>query len=66
MDPKDLVPNLPKPSELKPFPQKLNQIYEGHQSRVRSLAVFSTGQFLASSDEDGILIIWEATTARIL
>ena len=64
IDPDSLIPILPKPSELRPFPTIQNISYKGHEARIRSLAVFHTGQFLASCDEAGVLIIFETNTSR--
>lgn len=66
VDPEKLVPKLPKPAELRPFPTMQNILFKGHESRVRSLSVFHNGQFLASCDEAGVLIIWEIVTSRIV
>jgi len=30
VDPESLLPKLPKPSELKPYPSVLTVLYEGH------------------------------------
>ena len=64
IDPESLIPDIPKPSDLKPFPTRANILYKGHTSRVRSIAVNGTGQFLASGDEKGTLIIWDVKTTR--
>lgn len=66
VDPEKLLPKLPKPAELRPFPTMQNVTFKGHESRVRSLSVFHSGQFLASCDEAGMLIIWEIVTGRIV
>lgn len=66
VDPESLIPTLPKPAELRPFPTLQNIKYKGHQSRVRCISVFHTGQFLASCDEAGSLIIWDVATGRIV
>jgi len=43
IDPESLIPDIPKPSDLKPFPTRANIYYKGHSSRVRAIAVNGTG-----------------------
>ena len=66
IDPDSLIPKLPKPSELRPFPTMQNMSYKGHENRVRGLAVHHSGAFLASCDEAGLVIIWDVNTSRKL
>lgn len=62
--PEDLLPNLPDPSELRPFPEFQTLIYEGHNAYVRSISVNPTGSHLMSGDADGVLKLWELSTSR--
>ena len=39
IDPNSLLPKLPSPSELKPFPTVVQTIFRGHEGRVRSVAI---------------------------
>lgn len=39
VDPESLLPKLPKPSELKPYPSVLTVLYEGHTAAVNSISV---------------------------
>jgi WD40 repeat protein len=64
VDPESLIPNLPKPSELKPFPSQLCLEYKGHTHRIRSIAASPDGQWLASGSDDGTVRIWEVSTGR--
>lgn len=59
IDPESLVPRLPRPRELKPFPNALCVEYSGHLASVRCIACSEDGQWLATGDEDGVLILWE-------
>ena len=43
---------LPKPRELKPFPNSLCLQYLGHSKAIRSIAVSPDGQYLVSGSED--------------
>ena len=44
----DLIPELPKPSTLRPFPTSQSMCYTGHETMIRSISVDTTGQWLAS------------------
>eukprot|EP00948_MAST-09A_sp_MAST-9A-sp1_P000290 g290.t1 len=66
VDPESLIPNLPDPSALRPFPTRISVRYRHNisQGKVRSLSVSPCGQWLCSGGEDGILRIWEVSTGR--
>ena len=64
IDPETLVPKLPKPADLKPFPHQLAHRFVGHAGRVRCLAPHPTGQWLATGGEDGAVRLWEVRTGR--
>lgn len=64
MDPKDLLPKLPKPRELRPFPCQLGMLYEGHATPVVAVGADATGQWLASADREGSVRLWEVATGR--
>ncbi|KAL8777680.1 MAG: hypothetical protein Q9213_007754 [Squamulea squamosa] len=66
IDPESLLPKLPSPEELRPFPTTCATIFRGHQGRVRSLAVDPSGIWLASGGDDGTLRVWELMTGRQL
>lgn len=52
IEPEDLVPKLPSPRDLQPFPTTISIIYEGHTDMVRSITVDPRGQFLISGSDD--------------
>ncbi|XP_032549093.1 ribosome biogenesis protein BOP1 [Chiroxiphia lanceolata] len=66
VDPEDLIPKLPKPRDLQPFPTTQALIYRGHSSLVRCLGISPSGQWLVSGSDDGSLRFWEVSTARCL
>jgi ribosome biogenesis protein ERB1 len=67
IDPESLVPRLPRPRDLRPFPNELCLTFgTSGGPRVRSLAVSEDGQYLCSGDEKGQLQLWEVATARRL
>jgi ribosome biogenesis protein ERB1 len=65
-DPTALIPELPQPSDLKPFPSTLSIEYKFHTTCVRSISVSPCGTYLASGDEDANLVIWHVQTSRIV
>lgn len=64
IDPESLLPKLPTPSELRPFPTRCTNVFIGHKGRVRCLSVHVSGNWLASGGDDGVLRIWEVMTGR--
>ena len=61
-----MVPKLPKPKDLQPFPTTLSLRFLGHRGPVRSLCTDPTGQWLLSGSADGTVKVWEVQTARCL
>jgi ribosome biogenesis protein ERB1 len=66
IDPESLVPKLPKPRELRPFPTEVSVRFRGHSQRVRGMAVDPSGQWLASGSDDQTLRLWEVETGKQL
>jgi len=62
IDPETLVPRLPSPNELKPFPNTLCLQYLGHEGPVRSVSISPDGEYLASGGDDGTVRLWEIDT----
>lgn len=62
IDPETLVPRLPRPRELKPFPNSMALQYLGHKKPVRSLTVSPDGQYLVTGSDDGTVRLWEVDT----
>mmetsp|Transcript_5362 Transcript_5362/g.9859 ORF Transcript_5362/g.9859 Transcript_5362/m.9859 type:complete len:590 (+) Transcript_5362:2226-3995(+) len=60
VNPESLIPDLPDPETLRPFPSDLRMVYRGHESPVLSMSFNPTGELLASSDNGGFLKLWDA------
>lgn len=64
IDPESLLPKLPSPEELRPFPTTCATVFRGHEGRVRSLSIDPCGRYLASGGDDGTLRLWELLSGR--
>ncbi|KAJ1724245.1 Ribosome biogenesis protein erb1 [Coemansia erecta] len=60
----ELMPRLPDPRDLRPFPAAEALAYVGHSGRVRSISVDPTGLWLLSGSDDGSVRLWEVVTGR--
>ena len=65
-DPASLIPKLPKPKDLQPFPAILSVRYVGHTAKVTSLSVHPSGQWLVTGSKDGTVKVWEVRTGRCI
>ncbi|KAI9271311.1 NUC169 domain-containing protein [Sporodiniella umbellata] len=66
IDPESLVPKLPSPKDLRPFPTKQALVYEGHTSRIRALSIHPNGLYALSGSDDNTCRLWEVLTGRCL
>ncbi|XP_076449678.1 ribosome biogenesis protein bop1-like [Babylonia areolata] len=66
VDPKDLLPKLPKAKDLQPFPTTQALIYKGHTDIIRSICPDPSGQWLMSGSDDGTVRFWEVSTGRCM
>ncbi|XP_070193789.1 ribosome biogenesis protein bop1-like isoform X2 [Littorina saxatilis] len=66
VNPEDLIPKLPKPKDLQPFPTTQALVYKGHEDMVRCICPDPSGQWLVSGSDDGTVRFWEVATARCL
>ena len=64
--PDSLLPDLPKPEELRPFPQRLGFVYKGHTAPVRRVSVNHNGQFIATACDDHFVRVFEVNTGRLV
>ena len=47
-------------------PAPKQQVYKGHEGRVRSISVSPNGQFIVSGSDDKTARVWEVTSGRCL
>lgn len=66
VNPEDLIPKLPRPRDLQPFPTTQGIIYKGHGGDVRCISVDPTGHWLASGSSDKTIRFWEVITGRCI
>ncbi|WFD41502.1 Ribosome biogenesis protein erb1 [Malassezia psittaci] len=62
-NPEDLLPKLPSPRELRPFPTHTD-VYYNHASRVRTCAPDPSGMWLLTGAEDGYVRLWDTALGR--
>eukprot|EP00163_Fabomonas_tropica_P020799 TRINITY_DN366_c1_g1_i1.p1 TRINITY_DN366_c1_g1~~TRINITY_DN366_c1_g1_i1.p1 ORF type:complete len:785 (+),score=122.94 TRINITY_DN366_c1_g1_i1:314-2668(+) len=66
IDPESLIPKLPKPKELRPFPTTQAHEFVGHTALVRSVSVCPNGQFLVTASDDKTVRLWDVMTTRLM
>ena len=62
----DILPDLPKPEELRPFPTKECIVYKGHESSIRAICCDPNGNVLISADNGNLIFFWDIPTAKII
>ncbi|KAN0064127.1 Ribosome biogenesis protein erb1 [Thecaphora frezii] len=64
-DPESLVPKLPSPKELRPFPTVTGVVYPHPEGvRVRCLSVDPKGAWLLTGADDGRVRMWDLAVGR--
>ncbi|KAK7060306.1 Ribosome biogenesis protein erb1 [Paramarasmius palmivorus] len=63
IDPDSLIPKLPSPSSLKPFPV-YRSLKFSQSALVRCISVSPDGAWVVSGDEKGIVSLWEVNVGR--
>jgi len=64
INPEDLIPKLPRPKDLQPFPTVESLRFTGHDGIVSCISVSPDGQWLASGSSDKTIRFWEVSTGR--
>ena len=65
IDPESLIPKLPAPKELRPFPI-ISSVQYRHpgDTRVRAVSISPGGEWVASGSEDGVVRLWDLGNGR--
>src|ERR1700722_3168766 len=66
IDPNSLIPKLPSPNSLKPFPSYISLKFTHANSRARCVSVSPDGAWVVSGDENGLVCLWEVNVGREL
>jgi ribosome biogenesis protein ERB1 len=66
IDAEKLLPELPKPEELRPYPEIPSIIYEGHNDTVTKLSVDPSGKWLLTGCDDHVVRLFEVKTGRLV
>jgi ribosome biogenesis protein ERB1 len=64
VDPDSLLPKLPSPNSLRPFPNYKALQFIHTKARVRCLSISPDGAWVASGDESGVISLWEVNVGR--
>lgn len=64
IDPESLIPELPSPKDLRPFPIRCSTVYIGHKGKIRTMSIDPSGLWLATGSDDGTVRVWEILTGR--
>ncbi|KAG6855056.1 Ribosome biogenesis protein erb1 [Blastosporella zonata] len=64
IDPTTLIPKLPSPSSLKPFPNYKSLKFTHPKGRVRCVSISPDGGWAISGDESGKVSLWEINVGR--
>lgn len=64
--PEDLVPQMPRPQDLQPFPTVCSITFKGHNNMIRCITIEPKGQYFMSGSDDGTCKVWELQTGRCL
>lgn len=66
VQPEDLIPKLPSPRDLQPFPTVESMVYRGHTDLIRAISIEPKGQYLVTGSDDTTIKIWEIATGRCI
>lgn len=64
IEPEFLIPKLPSPRDLQPFPTTESLIYRGHTDLIRCISIEPKGEYIVTGSDDNTVKIWEIKTAR--
>lgn len=61
----DLIPNLPDPNTLRPFPT-YKALTVNHGTRIRALTISPGGEWVVTGDDTGEIRLWEVMVGRTI
>ncbi|KIM27581.1 hypothetical protein M408DRAFT_330013 [Serendipita vermifera MAFF 305830] len=64
IDPDSLIPTLPSPQSLRPFPTYRSLHEKRHLSRARCVAISPDDEWAISGDDTGVVALWEVSTGH--
>lgn len=64
IEPEYLIPKLPSPKDLQPFPTLESLIYRGHSDIIRCVSIEPKGEYILTGSDDTTVKIWEIATTR--
>ncbi|KAH9978053.1 BOP1NT-domain-containing protein [Lactifluus volemus] len=64
IDPNSLIPKLPSPNTLRPFPNYRSLNFAHARGRVRCISISPDGAWVVSADEEGTVSLWEVIVGR--
>lgn len=64
IDPQSLIPKLPSPNTLKPFPNYQSLTFSHAKGQARCLGVSPEGTWAVSGDEGGVVSLWEVNVGH--
>ncbi|KAF8559034.1 BOP1NT-domain-containing protein [Imleria badia] len=64
IDPNSLIPKLPSPSSLRPFPNYRSLKFTHMNARVRCVSTSPDGAWVVSGDDNGHVNLWEVNVGR--
>eukprot|EP00340_Litonotus_pictus_P002461 CAMPEP_0170519966 /NCGR_PEP_ID=MMETSP0209-20121228/5178_1 /TAXON_ID=665100 ORGANISM="Litonotus pictus, Strain P1" /NCGR_SAMPLE_ID=MMETSP0209 /ASSEMBLY_ACC=CAM_ASM_000301 /LENGTH=628 /DNA_ID=CAMNT_0010805975 /DNA_START=14 /DNA_END=1900 /DNA_ORIENTATION=+ len=62
----DILPKVPSPEELKPFPTKDNIIHTNHANVINAICVEPQGDYIFTGDNAGFLFFSDIITSKVL
>ncbi|KAL9055313.1 MAG: hypothetical protein Q9162_003620 [Coniocarpon cinnabarinum] len=66
IDPDSLLPKLPDPDDLRPFPSREATVMQAHKGIARSVSLHPGAECFASAGDDGFVRVWSLDNANCL
>ena len=65
-DADDLLPTLPDPRDLRPFPNTKSMTFSGHTNTLLSISIDPSGQWMLTGARDDTVRLWEVASGQCL